>query len=129
MFFGAGYVQRAMFAFIVLTILSCLFQGAFLGDSDYGVMRTLTYFTSQGSGIWVVPLGAIGFLAALPQMLIWDYSFWHSIGFGGAVIRLILAATISIGFVWGVVTMAWPIVANLFVSLLKGVGNLLGRFI
>lgn len=129
MFFGAGYVQRAMFAFIVLTLLSCVFEGVWLSDTDYGVMRTLTYFTSMGSGFWVFPLAVVGFLASLPQMLIWDYSFFHSLGSFGAIMRLILAVTISIGFVWGFATMLWPIIANFFVSVVKGLGGLLSRWI
>jgi len=128
MFFGAGYVQRAMFAFAILTILSLVFEGVFLSETDYGTMRTLTFFTSLGSGFWVFPLAVGGFLAALPQMLVWDYSFFHSLGAAGGIIRLILSVTISIGFVWGFATMVWPIIANLFVSIIKGVGGLLGRF-
>ena len=129
MFFGGGYVQRTMFVFIMCTILSLMLDGLWLGADDYGTMRTLTWFTSQGSGGWVFPLAGIGFLAALPQMLIWDYSFFHSLGAFGDLVRLVLSVIISIGFVWGFATMLWPIVANFVVTILRSAFGLITRFI
>jgi len=127
MFFGPGYIQRCMFAFVICTILALIIDGAWIGATDYGTIGTLTYFKQYGTGMWVIPMTAIGFLAALPQMLLWDYSFFHSLGAVGGVFRFILAAVISIGFVWGFVTMLWPIIAQIAVAIARGVVGLLGR--
>lgn len=129
MFFGPGYVQRTMFVFIMCTILSLMLDGLWLGATDYGTMRTLTFFTARGTGGWVFPLAAVGFVASLPQMLLWDYSFFHSLGAFGDLCRLVLSVVISIGFVWGFATMIWPIIANFFITVVKGVVGLVARFI
>lgn len=131
MFFGPGYIQRCMFAFVICTILSLLLEGAWLGSTDYGTMHTLTWFTSQSvKGVFgiplAIPLGAVGFLASLPQMLVWDYSFFNSLGAFGALIRVVLSVTISIGFVWGFMTMLWPIIANFVATILRGALSFLG---
>ncbi|MBV6341215.1 hypothetical protein [Candidatus Magnetobacterium casense] len=127
MFFGPGYIQRCMFAFVLLTILSLILEGAWLGNTDYGTMRTLTHFSSYGPGIWAFPMMAVGFLMAIPQMLVWDYSWFASIGAIGGVFRLLLSVVISIGFVWGFATMIWPIVAQLGAAIARGLLGLLSR--
>ena len=130
MFFGPGFVSRVMFAFVTCTILSLTLDGLWLGSTDYGVMHTLTWFQGQGFGSWLVPVAAFGgFLASLPQMLSWDYSFFTSLGAAGGLIRLFLGVTLSFGFVWGFITMLWPIIAQVFVALVRGVTGLIGRFI
>lgn len=129
MLFGPGYIQRTMFVFVVCTILSLMIDGLWLGATDYGTLRTLTYFTSKSTGGWLFPLGAVGFLASLPQMLVWDYSFFHSLGAFGGLVRVILSVTISVGFVWGFASMLWPIIANFFITIIKGAFGLLGRFV
>jgi len=130
MFFGPGYIQRVMFAFVVCTLLGLLVDGLWLGATDYGTLKTLTWFEGKTFGDWAFPFVAlVGFLAALPQMLVWDYSFFHSLGAAGALIRLFLSAILSIGFVWGFATMLWPIIAQVFVAIVRGVTSLFSRFI
>jgi len=106
MLFGPKYIQGCMFAFFICTMLSCIIDGAFLGSTDYGVMATLTNWTTKGFSMWSVPIVFGSFLLALPDMLAWDYSFFHSLGSAGAIMRLLLFVTISIGFVWGFFTIA-----------------------
>ena len=127
MFFGPGYIQRCMFAFITLTILSCIVDGAWIGAGDYGVIKTLTFFEGYGP-IWKFPLIAAGFMVALPQMVSFDYSFFNSLGSFGMICRLVLFGTIGIGFVWGFATMLWPIIANFTVNVVRGIGGVLGKF-
>jgi len=129
MFFGPGYIQRCMFVFVTVTILDLVIEGLWLGQTQYGYLRTLTYFTSMSHGGWVFPLGAVGFLASLPQMLVWDYAFLHSLGAFGGLVRVILSVVISIGFVWGFATMMWPIIANFFITVVRGTANLVGAVI
>jgi len=119
-----------MFAFVVCTLLGLLVDGLWLGATDYGTLKTLTWFEGKTFGDWAFPFVAlVGFLAALPQMLVWDYSFFHSLGAAGALIRLFLSAILSIGFVWGFATMLWPIIAQVFVAIVRGVTSLFSRFI
>lgn len=130
MFFGPGYIQRIMFAFVILTILSLLFDGLWLGATDYGTLKTMTWFKGYGFSGWLFPIVAIaGFIAALPQMLMWDYSFFTSLGAAGGLIRLVLSVTISVGFAWGFATFLWPIIAQVFVAVVRGVTGLFSRFI
>ena len=129
MFFGPGYIQRVMFAFVVCTLLGLLVDGLWLGATDYGTLKTLTWFNSYGFSGWAFPVVALtGFIAALPQMLVWDYSFFHSLGAAGALIRLFLSVILSSGFVWGFATMLWPIIAQIFVAIVRGVTGLFSRF-
>ena len=110
-----------MFAFVTCTILSLLFDGLYLGTTDYGVMATLTGWTTQGFSVWRVPLVIGAFILALPDMLAWDYSFFQSIGAAGAMIRLILFMTISVGFAWGFFTVLLPIAYNFIVMIARGI--------
>ena len=129
MHFGPAFVQRVLLAFILLQILSLVFDGLFLGATDYGTLKTLTWFTSQGFSTWLVPIVAFGsFILALPQMMIWDYAWFASLGNFGSMLRVILAAATMIGFVWGFATMLWPIIAQVFVAVIRGVTGLIGRF-
>jgi len=129
MLFGPGYVQRCMFVFFIGTVLSLLIDGLWLGTTDYGVFKTLTWFKGEGFGMFIIPFVAIGgFLAALPQLLSWDYSWLHSLGPAGALIRLFLSVVISIGFTWGFITMIWPVIAQVFVSFARGITGLFSRF-
>jgi hypothetical protein len=118
-----------MFVFIMCTILSLLIDGMWLGATDYGTMRTMTYFAGKNTGGWIFPLTAATFLASLPQMLVWDYSFLHSLGAFGGLVRVILSVTISVGFVWGFATMLWPIIANFFITVIRGVVSAVGRIL
>ena len=130
MLFSPGYVQRTMFAFVVLTILSLTLDGLWLGATDYGTLQTMTWFKSYEIFGWAIPFAALaGFIASLPQMLLFDYSWLHSLGAFGGLLRLILSVIVSTGFVWGFVTMLWPIIAQVAVALARGAVGLLGRFI
>ena len=117
-----------MFAFVVLTIMSLTLDGLWLGATDYGTLQTMTWFTKYEIFGWGIPMAAAGFLSSIPQMLIFDYSWLHSLGPAGMIIRLILSVTVSVGFVWGFITMLWPIIAQVAVALARGAVGLLGRF-
>lgn len=126
--FGPKYIQGCMVAFVLLTILSGLFDGIYLGSTDYGTIQTLTWWTEQSFGIFTVPLVMGSFIAALPQMLTWDYSFFHSLGAVGALFRLILFAIVSVGFVWGFFTVLLPVGLQLLASLARGIVGIFTRF-
>lgn len=126
--FGPKYIQGCLVAFVLLSILSGIFDGVYLGSSDYGTIRTLTWWSDQSFGIFTVPLVMGSFLAALPQMLTWDYSFFHSLGAAGALIRLVLFAMVSVGFVWGFFTVLLPAGLQVLGSLARGLGGIFTRF-
>jgi len=126
--FGPGYVQRCMFAFATLTVLSLTLDGLWLGATDYGTLQTMTWFSKYEIFGWAIPLAALGgFIASLPQMLLFDYSWLQSLGAAGLLIRLLLSVVVSIGFVWGFLGMIWPIIAQVAVALARGAVGLLGR--
>ena len=125
--FGPKYIQGCIFAFVILTLLSGIFDGVYLGSADYGVIKTLTWWSSQSFGIFTVPLVLGSFVAALPQMLTWDYSFFASLGSAGSIIRLLLFAIVSIGFVWGFFSIMLPAAMQIFGSMIRGITGLIGR--
>jgi len=133
MLFGPGFMQRIIFAFVVLQLLSLVFDGLWLGATDMGVLKTMTYFESKELFGWALPLAYLaGFIASLPQMLVWDYAWFTSLGNFGSMLRLILASITLFGFVWGFVTMLWPIIAQLILAVVRGasglIGGIAGRF-
>jgi len=125
--FGAKYVQGCMVAFFMGTVLSCLVDGMWLSSTSYGVMETLTSWSTRGFDIWRIPVVLGSFLVALPSMLAWDYSWLHGLGAFGAFLRLFFVVFISIGFVWGFFIYLYPIIANGIISLARGVIGLLSR--
>lgn len=121
MWLGPKYIQGCMFAFVACTILSLLFDGAYLGNTDYGVMSTLTEWTTKGASWWRVPIVLGSFILALPDMLAWDYGFFHSLGAAGGLMRLFLFLVISVGFCWGFFTVLVPIAYNFMVNIARGI--------
>jgi hypothetical protein len=109
-----------MFAFFAGTILSLIYEGAFLGQTDYGVLGTLTQWTSQGFSFWRIPIVLGSFILALPQMIAWDYGFFASLGAAGSFMRLFLFVVISIGFVWGFFTILFPIALSFVINIARG---------
>lgn len=127
--FGPGFIQRVMFTFVLCTMLSLLLDGLWLGATDYGTLKSLTWFTSYGYSSYLIPFIAFGsFLLALPHMLVWDYSFFTSLGAFGGIMRVFLSVTLSVGFVWGFATMLWPLIAQVFVAVVRGISGAIGRF-
>lgn len=125
MIWGPRYVQGCMFAFFVCTLLSCLYEGAFLGQTDYGVLGTLTQWTTQGFSFWRIPIVLGSFVLALPYMLAWDYGFFASLGAFGMLCRLFMFVLVSIGFVWGFFTILMPIALNFVINIARGLISVL----
>lgn len=127
--FGPKYVQGCLFAFTLLTIISAVFDGAYLGNDDYGVIQTLTQWTTRDFSLFTVPMVLGSFILSLPQLLTWDYAFLHSLGPIGMLLRFVLSVTISIGFVWGFFSVLFPIMANFVLAILRGITGLVSRFL
>ena len=117
-----------MFAFIVLTILSGVFDGVYLGSTDYGVIEDLTWWTDKSFSFITIPLVMGSFIKAIPGMITWDYSFFQSLGAFGSIVRVLLFATISIGFVWGFFAVLLPVGIQIVASMIRGLVGLFRGF-
>ena len=125
---GAKYMQGCIFAFIILTILSLLLEGSYLGSEQNNLLNELTSWTVGMASWWTVPIVFGSILWNLPDLISWDYSFFTAMGAGGAIIRLILGATVSFGILWGLLTLLLPVAWQALTSLGRGAIGLLGGF-
>ena len=125
---GAKYMQGCVFAFIILTILSLLLEGSYLGSEQYNLLKELTRWTVGMSSWWTVPIVFGSILWNLPDLISWDYSFFTAMGAGGAIIRLILGVVVSFGILWGLMTLLLPVAWQALTSLGRGAIGLLGGF-
>jgi hypothetical protein len=60
----------------------------------------------------------------LPQIVSFDYSFLNSLGFAGALIRLICGGVLAFGIIWGFLITMIPIAYQAAVNLGRGLISL-----
>ena len=66
------------FAFVGMTLLNRLLEGAFITASDVSIMNTLTITHDQTIfGLFTVPvINTDFFFVGIPRLVKWDYSFF-----------------------------------------------------
>lgn len=118
---GPKYMQGCMAAFVLLSIVGLIFEGAYLGAEESNLINDLTKWT-VGQASWLSgPIVFASVLVNLPSLLAWDYAFFTSLGSAGTIMRLILGASISFGVIWGFLTILLPVLVNVLVQLARGV--------
>lgn len=102
------------FIFICGQILCLICEGAWLGDSDMQVINELIGFditTLDGANpLEMVSAGWGFFTHGIPNMLSWDYSFFYGTF---ALVKIILLFPLSVGVVWGLISLFAPLVSGL----------------
>lgn len=97
----------AYFAFICGHIICLMLEGDWLAGNDENVINSLLGFDLtelSSSGLMAIPKASIGFFThGVPKLILWDYSFFYG---SFAIFRFTLCFAISIGVVWGVVTLS-----------------------
>ena len=122
---GSKYMQGCIFAFLILTLLSLILEGAFFGEAEDNLLNDITSWTIGMSSWWSMPIVFVSVLESLPKLLSWNYSFFTAMGTGGAIIRLILGVTISFGIIWGFLALLLPVVLNAMINVGRGIIGLL----
>jgi len=93
----------------------CTFMegGNLFGQSDIDVVNSLVgYSVVDIEGVGIASIATGFFIHGLPKLILWDYSFFTG---GWVIIRIILICTLSLGLIWGVVSMLFTVLST-FVS-------------
>lgn len=94
------------FVFLIGTLACLILEGTYFGQREFDILNSLTGYTIvqvSGAGLWSIPKLGVGFmLHGLPKLILWDFSFFTG---GWFLFRVVLIATLSVGVVWGVITM------------------------
>lgn len=124
---GPKYLQGCIFAFILLSLLGLILEGTYFTSYENNLINELTKWT-MGSFSWFsVPITFASVLWNLPDLLSFDYSFFTALGPAGALIRLLLGATISFAIIWAFMSMMLPILGNIVAQLAGGLTSLFRR--
>jgi len=120
---GPKLMMFFIFCFVVLTPISLMLEGDWLGSTEQTLQEQLTGMHVEQMSWFSLPVVGGLFWHGIPKLLTWDYSFW--IG-GLQMVRWILALVFSGGFIWAIIQLIYPLLANLFGSLLGGLGRVVG---
>ena len=124
---GAKMMMGFMLSFVLLTIMSLIVEGAWMGETENNTVRWLTTFTTAGVSLTTIPIFLKDFfIYGIPSMVSWDYSFLDSSW--GSLLRWILFCTISLGFVWTIIQLLYPILAASFNAIGGALTGLVRRF-
>lgn len=107
---SSKYIMFLGFCWIGCTFVALAIEGSFFNTEELNTINALTgYSTLDMGGVWGIPKLAIGFFTTgFPKLIMWDYSFFTG---NYEIIRWFLIATLSLGAVWGMI--------SLFVSILQ----------
>lgn len=75
---GFHFIGFLAFAFVGMTLLNRILEGAFIAASDVSIMNTLTITRDQSIfGLFNVPvINTDFFFVGIPRLVKWDYSFF-----------------------------------------------------
>jgi len=123
------YMQGCLVAFILLSILGSLCEGAFFGIHGEGTLiNDITKWSTQSWGGFAIPLTLASAFAHIPELISGDFAFFKSLGVAGALLRLVIYAPIAYGLIWGFMLVALPIIINALISIGKGILSLARGF-
>ena len=125
---GPKYLQGCIVAFILLSLLGLILEGTYFRSEENNLISELTKWTLGSFSWWAIPVVFASVLWNLPDLLSFDYSFFTSLGPAGALIRLVLGASISFAIIWAFMSMLLPVGINALASVAGGAISLFRRF-
>ena len=119
--YGPKGVMFFMAAFVLCSILSSIVNMGWYGSEETEQIKWLTTIMGTGLnfGSLVTAAGSF-FTDGVPALVTWDYSYFSGSSWG-ELVRFILFCITSIGFVWSIIALTFPIMAAAFGSLAGGV--------
>lgn len=121
---GQTFARGCFFIMILATLLSFLLEGAFFSGADNNLVQDITRWTAGTFSWWSIPVVLASVMYHLPQIVSFDYSFLHSLGFFGAMVRLICGGTLAFGIIWGFLVTMIPIAYQMAANLGRGLISL-----
>jgi len=119
--FGPKGVMFFMAAFVLCSILSSIVNIGWYGSEETEQIKWLTTIMDTGLNFGSLVTAAKSFFTqGLPALVTWDYSYLSGTSWG-ELTRFILFCVTSIGFVWSIIALTFPIMASAFGSLAGGV--------
>ncbi len=94
------FIMFIMFAFVGITLMSRMLEGAYFSSTDIAIMNQLTVFRDvQVLGLFSIPtLNLEFFTQGLPHLLMWDYPFFE----GTWALARYFFYVLSVGVIWGI---------------------------
>ena len=94
-------------AFVGMTIINRVLEGAFITASDVAILNTMAITKNVDVGLFSIPVLNLDFFKGITQLVLWDYSFF---GGNAQLIQFFLYSftfvvsfilfTIIIGLLW-----------------------------
>jgi len=63
-------------AFVGMTLVNRVLEGAFITASDVGVLNTMTIVQKVDVGLFSIPVLNLDFFKGITRLVLWDYSFF-----------------------------------------------------
>ncbi len=63
-------------AFVGLTLINRVLEGAFITASDVGILNTMTITSKVDVGLFSIPVINLDFFKGITRLALWDYSFF-----------------------------------------------------
>lgn len=84
-------------AFVGMTLINRVLEGAFITASDVGVLNTMTITQKADVGLFSIPVLNLDFFKGVTRLALWDYSFF---GGNAQIIQFFLYAfTFVVAFI------------------------------
>jgi len=64
------------FAFVGMTIVNRVLEGAFITAADVGILNTMTITQKVDVGLFSIPVLNLDFFKGITRLVLWDYSFF-----------------------------------------------------
>jgi len=119
--YGPKGVMFFMAAFVLCSILSSIVNMGWYGSAETEQIKWLTTIMDTGLNFGSLVTAAKSFFTdGVAALVTWDYSYFSGSSWG-ELVRFILFCITSIGFVWSIIALTFPIMAAAFGSLAGGV--------
>ena len=107
------YIMGLGFIFLSGTLISLVFGGAWLGDTEIGALNSIAAFRSVNVlGVWSIMVPNLDFLiSGIGAMVSMDFAFF---GGGMEILRWFFLFTISAGVMFGIFTIMIVTASNLW---------------
>lgn len=125
---GAKSIMGWMLLFVCLSLLSYSVDEIWYPTQDAAAAHALTSIMSTGAHFGgIVTAAGSFFTVGLAHMIVWDYS-WLTMNSWGPIVRFILFTISSIGFVWTLIMLIFPVLAWTLNTIGGGILSLFRRW-
>lgn len=118
--YGPKGVMFFMAAFVICSLFSSIVNMAWFGTEDTTQIKWLTTIMDTGVNFGSLVTAAKSFFTeGLTALITWDYSYMRASSWG-ELARFMLFCITSVGFIWSIIVLTFPIIASALGALTGG---------